>query len=1022
MADFAGLHGIAPEEFEELRIALVMNGGVSLAVWIGGVANEINGVARGEGVYGRLLALAASIARVDVISGTSAGGINGALLGLAQVYGADLAPLRAVWLDRGSFDQLLRSPHERDPESLLRGNEYFFKQLREAFRKVKGSRVARRAEQVPIELTLTATLLHGQPNRIPDDFGTVIADVTHRGRFEFRRGPDVPPPDPSTGLPRDPFADERIDRWLALAARATASFPVAFEPVFCPVKADKLPPLEGFLDMHGLVNFGTSRFLLDGGILDNKPLESAINAVFRQRASGDVRRVLCYVVPFPGETAAEPADEFDKPPTLGEVAVASLVTLPRVESISAQLEAIVEHNRLVRRKRQTRVALAAEVKWEGVRPIAERLFQVYRRRRLESAADYIVVEVARGFMQESGPGAPLGRRRREWLSSFLVAPAAVPWVPDALPAVPPKPDELVYTRWSWGAFTLENIGEVMLDLLRRGLQLTPLRDIATRKAIKDFRVAAYDIIADAPLLRERDKQFWRERGAEVGKLLKDQADPAGQAEIGNRWAADALRRWEERKLPLGTSQRAVAYGPTSAALAGEAPIRSALGWLAFAMAGLIAAAAPLLSDIAAAARKRARTGVEEREADHLAALLEFLAPASDRTREAVLARLITLDVMLYAVGSQRDVRDQFVELVQISANVPTSFGGPALAIDKLAGAQIGNFAGFYRKAWRANDWMFGRLDGAERLARVILNPARFLRLYQGRATAAQLVDAIGEIAVPQPSDPDAASRPLLERLWKETRPDVAQELAFLDHVDHPVPEQLASAVAAVVNRVHLAILRDELPAIAGAVEDDLANGADATGPAAQFLREARRRVGARGLAALGEASPEVLAELFRQCHVGEERFKDQVGSDLFTKTVTRALAVVATTLASERAGLGRARRVLQALRFPMLVVDVLAQSLVRQSRTGVAVFVTALAAGGAIVGLELFTSARVPDGLASLGAIAFVGAVALLLRRSPWLLIGWLAFAILVWLGRDYLPGAVGAAIEWLERLKGSSS
>lgn len=33
---------IDPEDREDIRIAVVLNGGVSLAVWIGGVVNEIN--------------------------------------------------------------------------------------------------------------------------------------------------------------------------------------------------------------------------------------------------------------------------------------------------------------------------------------------------------------------------------------------------------------------------------------------------------------------------------------------------------------------------------------------------------------------------------------------------------------------------------------------------------------------------------------------------------------------------------------------------------------------------------------------------------------------------------------------------------------------------------------------------------------------------------------------------------------------------------------------------------------------
>ena len=41
-------------EVREIRLAVVMTGGVSLAVWIGGVAAEIHRVATGTGIYGAL--------------------------------------------------------------------------------------------------------------------------------------------------------------------------------------------------------------------------------------------------------------------------------------------------------------------------------------------------------------------------------------------------------------------------------------------------------------------------------------------------------------------------------------------------------------------------------------------------------------------------------------------------------------------------------------------------------------------------------------------------------------------------------------------------------------------------------------------------------------------------------------------------------------------------------------------------------------------------------------------------------
>src|SRR5918995_163463 len=87
----------------DVRLALVLNGGVSLAVWMGGVTHEVDllrrasRVAAGESeesvggvaehdraVFDAWAALCrrADVGRVvvDVIAGTSAGGLNGTLL------------------------------------------------------------------------------------------------------------------------------------------------------------------------------------------------------------------------------------------------------------------------------------------------------------------------------------------------------------------------------------------------------------------------------------------------------------------------------------------------------------------------------------------------------------------------------------------------------------------------------------------------------------------------------------------------------------------------------------------------------------------------------------------------------------------------------------------------------------------------------------------------------------------------------------------------------------------------------
>ncbi len=64
----------------ELRLALVFNGGVSLAVWMAGVTHEIDRLRRAEGPWRDLCRDANATVVVDIIAGTSAGGLNGTLL------------------------------------------------------------------------------------------------------------------------------------------------------------------------------------------------------------------------------------------------------------------------------------------------------------------------------------------------------------------------------------------------------------------------------------------------------------------------------------------------------------------------------------------------------------------------------------------------------------------------------------------------------------------------------------------------------------------------------------------------------------------------------------------------------------------------------------------------------------------------------------------------------------------------------------------------------------------------------
>jgi hypothetical protein len=141
----------------ELRLALAMRGGVSLAVWIGGAVAEIELLRRstptagaaasaaatgadvpiaGRGaMYRQLLAAAGyTTVAVDVLVGASAGGLNASIYAASQVYGFDFDAMAAVWVRLGDLGALLRRPdvaaESGSPPSLLLGDDYFLTEFR----------------------------------------------------------------------------------------------------------------------------------------------------------------------------------------------------------------------------------------------------------------------------------------------------------------------------------------------------------------------------------------------------------------------------------------------------------------------------------------------------------------------------------------------------------------------------------------------------------------------------------------------------------------------------------------------------------------------------------------------------------------------------------------------------------------------------------------------------------------------------------------------------------------------------
>src|SRR5919106_3270010 len=121
----------------EVRIALVCYGGVSLAIYMHGITRELHRLvvassrfdeeqnpfepSCSEHVYWELLhELAAkdgvrTRVVVDVISGTSAGGINGVFLAKAIAHDLSQKSLRDLWFEEADIGKLLTGPRLLNP-------------------------------------------------------------------------------------------------------------------------------------------------------------------------------------------------------------------------------------------------------------------------------------------------------------------------------------------------------------------------------------------------------------------------------------------------------------------------------------------------------------------------------------------------------------------------------------------------------------------------------------------------------------------------------------------------------------------------------------------------------------------------------------------------------------------------------------------------------------------------------------------------------------------------------------------
>ena len=225
------------------------------------------------------------------------------MLACSIATGQPLPDLKKLWTETTQLEpgKLLRPPDTEPLDSLLDGR-YFADQLTAALRTALGT-PAPNGQQTPagrawhpVSLLTTATALGVQARPWIDSAGRRFDVADHRRVYRFRHDPTrlryVPrraaeelPPDPFELFePADPGELQPDDLpTVARAARATAGFPAAFEPVDeADHEADLMP--------QSLDLVTAPAPLVDGGVLDNAPFEPLIGEIARREVDANWRR------------------------------------------------------------------------------------------------------------------------------------------------------------------------------------------------------------------------------------------------------------------------------------------------------------------------------------------------------------------------------------------------------------------------------------------------------------------------------------------------------------------------------------------------------------------------------------------------------------------------------------------------------------------------------------------------------------------------------------------------------------
>ncbi|GAB3593887.1 hypothetical protein GCM10027446_16810 [Angustibacter peucedani] len=734
----------------ELRLALVCYGGVSLAIYMHGVAKELHKLVVASRRFDELGPMAANpfdpatesehayfealgdLARdqvllsvnVDIVAGTSAGGINGVCLAKVLARNGSQDALKRLWIDEGDLTKLLHAPpllgwrtravlaagrtlRQLDkPVSPLRGermSQLLYDAIADMDRPVDPARRSLLLPSTPLDLFVTTTDLDGFPVLVPSGTGGVSQrESDHSQVVQFR----------SDGAD-DVFGAESVGA-LSFAARATSSFPGAFPPVSLTSFADELAGRA--LDAEDVAlrfrrryrdedGSSTGTWFVDGGVLDNAPFDLVVQAISEKRAQTEVVRRLVYIQPDPGQRLG--TSEPDQPERHGApgylpALVRGVGTVKGSHSILRELEALRDLNTRIAELgaiaalQMDQVGVAIDRAFAGatgapapdagagpsteawsiddpddVKKLADEMyasapafvgagFSTYCRLKVEVAGDRLADEVVARFVY------PPGSSR----SSFVRA-AISAWARGHVEWQDPDPSRL-----------MDLLGPVDVPYRERRLMFI----LAGLNGL-------YPKVDHAPQPRRADLDAMKAKAWELLAQLRD----------APRDAIGAVTDSVVAFLGADLSDEAVFSNPEAFAAEHDADFTRLFTTYRDSLAQTLAdSSAPMWQGF-----------------------VEHTGQWDAADRRGLLSRYLGFplwDALIFPTVALAQL-PQFTPITVTQFSPLTAMALPTPDGGKLRGVSLHHFGGFVDASWRENDYLWGRLDAAELLLRMLRSSA-----------------------------------------------------------------------------------------------------------------------------------------------------------------------------------------------------------------------------------------------------------------------------------------------------------